>query len=90
MSEEHKGQCDWGEMIRASSLDGFRQGSHTVWFTLWLLCRDGLEGIKNGIGKTIRRLLESRQEMNVAGTRAMAWRRRGVVRFGICFGLSDR
>lgn len=71
-------------------MDGFRQGSHTVWFTCWLLCRDGLEGIEGGIGKIIRRLLESRQQMKVAGTRVMVWRRREVVRFAIHFRLSDR
>lgn len=79
-----------GGVSRASSLGGFRQGSQTVWFALWLLCRDGLEGIERGIGKTIRRLLESRPEMSVAGTRATAQRWREVAGFGIRFRLSDR
>lgn len=77
-------------MSRASSLGGFWQGSQTVWFALWLLCRDELEGTESGIGKTIRRLLESRQEMSVAGTRARAQRWREAARFGIRFRLSDR
>lgn len=46
------------------------------WFTLQLLSSEGLEGSKNGLGKTMRRLLESRGGMKAAGTRVTAWRRR--------------
>lgn len=82
--------------IKASVTGGREQGqrgeqglvlgwlsSHMNRFTLWLLSSDGLEGSKSGIGKTVKRLLESRWEMKLAGTRVVAWRRRE------CFRLTD-
>lgn len=43
-----------------------------TWFTLWLMCSDGLEGGKSGTEKTIRGLLEPSSKTNVAGARVMA------------------
>lgn len=45
-------------------------------FALWLLSSDGLAGRKRGIGRTIKRLLESRWEMKLAGIRVVAWEER--------------
>lgn len=57
VSEWQKGQCNLREVnkvrevseSRASSLDGFQQGSQGIWFALWLQDSPVLEGRKRGI-----------------------------------------